>query len=80
MLLNGTFSLLGIQDVEAFTARIVERSGLRLSADDREELHVYLIESAWELSATEVARQLGTSTKWANRQLDLLGRELERLG
>ena len=50
MLLNGTFALAGIEDVEAFTGRIVERSGLRLSTDDREQLHVYLIEECWELS------------------------------
>jgi hypothetical protein len=50
VLLNGTFSLHGIADVEAFTGRIVERSGLRLSGADREELHVYLIETTWELS------------------------------
>jgi hypothetical protein len=49
-LLNAKYSLLGIADVEAFTARIVERSGLRLSPEDREELHVYLIEEAWLLS------------------------------
>jgi hypothetical protein len=50
VLLNGTFSLLGIADVEAFTGRIVERSGLRLSVEDRDDLHVYLIEECWELS------------------------------
>jgi hypothetical protein len=49
-LLNAKFSLLGIADVEAFTGRIVERSGLRLSAQDREELHVWLIEECWSLS------------------------------
>jgi hypothetical protein len=43
VLLNGTFSLHGIQDVEAFTGRIVERAAFRLSVEDREELHVYLI-------------------------------------
>jgi hypothetical protein len=42
-LLNAKFSLHEIADVEAFTGRIVERSGLRLSAQDREELHVWLI-------------------------------------
>lgn len=49
-LLNAKYSLLEIDDVEAFTGRIVQRSGLRLSVQDQEELHTYLIESAWELS------------------------------
>ena len=49
-LLNATYSLLGIPDVERFTARILRSSGLELSRQDREELHVYLIETAWELS------------------------------
>jgi hypothetical protein len=31
------------------------------------------------LSAAEVAHRLGTRTKWVNRQLEILGRELERL-
>jgi hypothetical protein len=50
VLLNGTFSLLGIQDVEAFCGRIVERSGLRLSVEDREEFLVFLVEECWLLS------------------------------
>jgi hypothetical protein len=50
VLLNGTFSLLDIRDVESFTGRIVERTSGRLSVEDREELHVYLIAECWELS------------------------------
>jgi hypothetical protein len=50
VLLSSRFSLLGIADVEGFCGRIVERSGLRLSTTDREELHVYLIEECWLLS------------------------------
>jgi len=42
--------LLGIQDVEAFCARIIERSGLELRYHDREDLLAYLIETAWDLS------------------------------
>jgi hypothetical protein len=49
-LLSSQFSLLDIRDVESFTGRIVERSGLRLSVEDRDDLHVYLIEECWELS------------------------------
>jgi hypothetical protein len=50
VLLNGTFSLLDIRDVESFTGRIVERTSGRLSVEDREDLHVYLIAECWELS------------------------------
>jgi hypothetical protein len=50
VLLNGTFSLLGITDVERFCGRVVKQSRLRLSAQDEEEFHTHLIESAWELS------------------------------
>jgi hypothetical protein len=49
-LLSSTFTLHDVRDVESFTGRIVERSGLRLSVEDREELHVYLIETCWEIS------------------------------
>jgi hypothetical protein len=49
-LLSSTFALHDVRDVESFTGRIVERCGLHLSHTDREELHVYLIETAWEIS------------------------------
>jgi hypothetical protein len=49
-LLSSTFALHDVRDVESFTGRIVERSGLQLSHTDREELHVYLIETCWEIS------------------------------
>jgi hypothetical protein len=50
-ILYGTYSLLGIADVEAFTARIIQRSQLdELSAHDREELHAYLISECWRES------------------------------
>jgi hypothetical protein len=49
-LLNGKYELLGIEDVEAFTAGIIHRSRLDLSYHDREELHVFLIEECWKLS------------------------------
>jgi hypothetical protein len=72
VLLNGTFSLLGIQDVEAFTGGIVQRSGLHLSVEDREELHVFLIESAWELSRRYEQQPSGiTFSSWAGHKLRL---------
>ena len=49
-LLSGKYELLGIEDVEAFTASVVHRSRLDLSHHDREELHVFLIEQCWKLS------------------------------
>ena len=68
--MSSRFSLLGIADVERFCGRIVERSGLRLSTTDREELHVYLIEECWLLS--ERYRPGGASfSTWANTRLRL---------
>jgi DNA-directed RNA polymerase specialized sigma24 family protein len=49
-LLGSRFALHDIDDVESFTAAIVQRSQFTLDAHQREELHVYLIETAWELS------------------------------
>ena len=68
VLLNGTFSLLGIQDVEAFAGGIVQRSGLRLSVWDREELHVWLIEECWRLSLKHDAER-GAFATWAGYAL-----------
>jgi hypothetical protein len=69
-LLNAKFSLLGIADVEAFTGRIVERSGLRLSAQDREDLHVWLIEECWTLSTCYRPGRLAFAA-FADRRLRL---------
>jgi hypothetical protein len=44
------FALYDIDDVERFTASIVQRSRFKLDAHERDELHAYLIETAWELS------------------------------
>jgi hypothetical protein len=49
-LLGSRFALHDIDDVEGFTATIVQRSRSTLDVHEREELHVYLIETAWELS------------------------------
>jgi hypothetical protein len=49
-LLGSRFALFDIEDVEGFTAAIANRSGFKLDAHEHEELHVYLIETAWELS------------------------------
>jgi hypothetical protein len=49
-LLGSRFALHDIADVERFTAAIVQRSRYTLDVHEREELHVYLIETAWELS------------------------------
>jgi hypothetical protein len=49
-LLGSRFALHDIEDVEGFTASIVQRVRFRLSPHEREELHVYLIETAWEIS------------------------------
>jgi hypothetical protein len=68
VLLNGTFSLHGIRDVEAFTGRIVERSGLRLSVEDREELHIYLVEECWRLSLKHDAKR-GVFSVWVGYAL-----------
>jgi len=65
-LLSSTYSLLDIRDVESFTGRIVERSGLRLSVEDREELHVYLIEECWLLSTRFQPSRVTFSTFAAN--------------
>jgi DNA-directed RNA polymerase specialized sigma24 family protein len=70
-LLNAKYSLLGIADVEAFTGRIVERSGLQLSVTDREELHVYLIEECWLLSRRYDGSRGSRFSAWARATLRL---------
>jgi hypothetical protein len=50
-----------------------------LSEEGRWRLQRIALPISCGLSTVEVGRQLGTSAKWVNRQLDLLGRELERL-
>ena len=71
-LLNAKYSLLGIADVEGFTGRIVKHSGLRLSVQDREELHVWLIEECWLLSRRYEPQPSGiTFSSWAGHKLRL---------
>ncbi|MBA2359823.1 MAG: hypothetical protein H0V79_02620 [Actinobacteria bacterium] len=49
--MGSKFSLLGIDDVEAFCARVVEKRRLDwLDYHEREALIVYLVEVTWELS------------------------------
>jgi hypothetical protein len=50
VLLSRPYPLFDVDDIEAFTAGIVRRSGLDLSNTEHEELHVFLIEEAWILS------------------------------
>jgi hypothetical protein len=69
-LLGRPWALLGIEDVEAFTARIVERSPVELSYHERESLHSFLISETWRLSLSYkpgIIRQ-GFST-WARIKL-----------
>jgi hypothetical protein len=50
-LLSGKYSLLGIEDVEAFAARIVDRRRLDwLLPHERDDLVVWLVEECWRLS------------------------------
>lgn len=50
-MLNGTFSLHDVRDVEALCGRLIQQSAPNdLSHHDREDLLTYLIESCWELS------------------------------
>jgi hypothetical protein len=80
-LLNSTFTLHDIRDVESFTARIVERTGLRLSVDDREQLHVYLIEECWELSTRfQPSRISFSSYAGTNLRLRAVDWQRERFG
>lgn len=67
-LLNGKLELLGIDDVEQFCGFVVQRSGLRLSAHDQEELTVWLIEECWRLSLRYQAGGITFST-WARHTL-----------
>jgi hypothetical protein len=48
--LNSKLALHGIDDVEAFTAGIVQHSHFELSFHDRQELHAHLISECWRLS------------------------------
>ena len=52
-MLKARFSLHDIADVEAFTARIIDRRNLELAWHDHEDLHAYLVETCWELSTTK---------------------------
>ena len=49
-MLYGKLSLLGIDDVDGFCFRLVQRSGLELSRTDFDDLHAWLIEECWILS------------------------------
>ena len=49
-MLNGTLSLHDVRDVEAFCAKVVHRSGLRLDTDQQNNLLAYLIGECWLLS------------------------------
>jgi hypothetical protein len=51
-LLNGKYSLLGIEDVERFAGSAISRSKYvhRLNAEQRESLAVYVIEEVWRSS------------------------------
>jgi hypothetical protein len=70
-LLSSTFALHDVRDVESFTGQIVERSGLRLSVSDREELHVYLIEECWLLSRRYDGSGGSRFAAWAKTTLGL---------
>jgi hypothetical protein len=81
VLLNGTFSLLDIRDVESFTGRIVERTSGRLSVEDREELHVYLIAECWELSTRfQPGRISFSSYAGTNLRLRVVDWQRQRFG
>jgi hypothetical protein len=72
-LLNGRFSLLDIDDVEALCQDIANRSGLELQYHQRESLLTYLIEECWRLSGRyEEGRGSTTSfAGWATTNLRL---------
>ena len=67
-MLNGRLRLHDINDVEAFCARIVERTNPTLSHHDREDLLAYLITTTWELSAKHQPT-LGEFSKWVGYKL-----------
>jgi hypothetical protein len=66
-LLGSRFALHDVEDVEAFCASIVQRVRFKLAAHEREELHVYLIETAWEVSLPQLPPR-------RNQVLDLRGK------
>lgn len=49
-MLNGKLALHDIQDVEAFTATILQRNRRTTATEDHEDIHAWLIETCWELS------------------------------
>jgi hypothetical protein len=91
-LLAGLLPLEDVADTEAFCAAIVQRSRLRLSATEQEDLLVYLVETALSLSLAilrtilipssqgysnvEIARKLGTTPSWVSSRLDELAAEV----
>jgi DNA-directed RNA polymerase specialized sigma24 family protein len=49
-MLNGTLTLHGIRDTEAFCTHILQNAKLQLTEHDRQDLLTYLIEECWILS------------------------------
>lgn len=68
-LLNAKFSLLEIADVEAFTARIIQRSNLRLNPSDHEELQLPYRHHLGALA--KAATRTGPFSRWVGYTLAL---------
>lgn len=67
-MLNGKLALHDIADVERFAAAVIRRRNLQLEWADQEDLHAYLIETAWLISRDFRPGGLTFST-YANKTL-----------
>ena len=67
-LLSRPFPLHDIDDTAAYCAPIVERYGADLEWHDREDLHAYLVETAWQLSLRHDASR-GKFSAWLGWKL-----------
>ena len=70
-LLGSRFALHDVEDVESFCGSIVQRVKFNLTAHEREELHVYLIETAWELSLITPRPWRTSFSGWVHQRLRL---------
>jgi hypothetical protein len=61
-LLRSRYSLLGIEDVERFCARVIEKSGLALRHEQRDDALAFLISTCWEISTRYEAGRGSTAS------------------
>jgi hypothetical protein len=69
VLLSRPWTLLDIDDTEAFVGAIIRRSGFTLSHHDEQDLVAYLLETIWQLSERYDGSQGSRFSAWAKLTL-----------